>query len=57
MSSANRRIEELIFNLMSCMLMRKSKGPSIEPWDTPAFEVDHCEKAPGNDTLCFLLFR
>ena len=37
MSSAKSLIEEWIFSTISLMYIKKSRGPSIEPWGTPAF--------------------
>jgi len=37
--------------------MRKSRGPSIEPWDTPADISGHEEEELETTTLCYLSER
>ena len=51
-SSAKRRTEEFMFLKISFIKIRKSRGPSIEPWGTPAYTDAHSDKAPLRMTHC-----
>ena len=56
-SSANSLGFETRFSDKSFIHIKKSSGPRIEPWGTPASTLTHVEFWPFRTTLCFLSFR
>ena len=51
-SSANNRIEQPIFFTISFMYIKKSKGPRIDPWGTPASTGAQSDACPLSTTRC-----
>ena len=57
-SSANSFIDEWISVTMSFInIIRKNRGPRIDPWGTPGLIVHHLECALSITTRCFLSVR
>ena len=56
-SLANNLGFETKFSGKSFMYIKKSNGPRIEPWGTPASTFVHVEYWPLRTTLCFLSLR
>ena len=57
LSSANNLGFETEFAGKSFMYIKKSNGPRIEPWGTPASTFVHVEYWPLRITLCFSLWE
>ena len=57
LSSAKRRIEDLMFPSMSFMLSKKRTGPRTEPCGTPDVPSVMSDRAPLTETLCLRLDR
>ena len=57
LSSANRRILDLMFSLMSLMYSKKSIGPRTEPCGTPDVTYVVSDRAPLTETRCLLFDR
>ena len=51
-SSANNRIEQPIFFTISFMYIKKSNGPRIDPWGTPASTEAQTDACPLSTTRC-----
>ena len=56
-SSANSLEFEIKLPVMSFMYIKKSSGPRIEPWGTPASIFAHFECWPFKTTIFFLSFK
>ena len=56
-SSANSLGFETRFSDKSFIYIKKSSGPRIEPWGTPASTLTHVEFWPFRTTFCFLSLR
>ena len=54
-SSANKRIFELMFSVMSFINTKNRSGPNTDPWGTPAFIWPVQEESLPMTTFCFLL--
>ena len=57
LSSANRRILDLMFPLMSLMYSKKSIGPRTEPCGTPDVTSVVSDRAPLTETRCLRFDR
>ena len=57
-SSANKRMfEKWIASVRSFMNIKNNRGPSIDPWGTPARILRQSENSPSKQTRCFLFRR
>ena len=57
LSSANRRILDRMFSLMSMMYSKKSIGPRTEPCGTPDVTSVVSDRAPLTETRCLRFDR
>ena len=57
LSSANRRILDLMFSMMSLMYGKKSIGPRTEPCGTPDVTSVVSDRAPLTETRCLRFDR
>ena len=57
LSSANRRILDSMFSLMSLMYSKKSIGPRTEPCGTPDVTSVVSDRTPLNETRCLRFDR
>ena len=57
LSSANRRILDSTFSVMSLMYSKKSIGPRTEPCGTPDVTYVMSERAPLTETRCLRFDR
>jgi hypothetical protein len=56
-SSANKWMSLSMFVVISLMKIKKSSGPRMDPWGTPAVVFFHVDDWPFITTLIFLFDR